>query len=216
MCTDRGLGITLRNQVMTVCFSPQHFMIHKLSAIQSQFIWGNDRFHFDLRFTKMSLTKLDVIKYRIMNDMLICVYCCWTFCTPLTKSRGLCDLIFWILPIKAFPFQLDYPEQRACFSWCYRMSSPTKAAPASDAQARWLAAVPPVLPNHLCPFDGLLELHQPLLVLVPFHQDSGHLHPGETLPLGCRNVALSAQYQHSTTEPTFNAYTNRGHAYIYL
>ena len=48
-------------------------------------------------------------------------------------------------------------------------------------------------PDHLCPSDSFLQLHQPLLILVPLHQDSGHLHPGEALPLGCRHVTLQVR-----------------------
>ena len=43
---------------------------------------------------------------------------------------------------------------------------------------------------HLRPPDGLLELHEALLVLVPLHQHPGHLHPGEPLPLGHRDLLL--------------------------
>ena len=44
--------------------------------------------------------------------------------------------------------------------------------------------------DHLSPPDGLLELHEALLVLVPLHQHPGHLHPGEPLPLGHGNLLL--------------------------
>lgn len=46
------------------------------------------------------------------------------------------------------------------------------------------------LPDHLCPPYGLLQLHQSLFVLVPFHQHPGHFHSGETLPLGSRYITL--------------------------
>lgn len=48
----------------------------------------------------------------------------------------------------------------------------------------------PASPDHLCPPDSLLELHQPLLVLVALHQDPGHLHTGEAPALGNGNVVL--------------------------
>lgn len=50
-----------------------------------------------------------------------------------------------------------------------------------------------LLPDHLCPFNGLLQLHQPLLVLVPLHQDSGHLHPGKAFPLCCGDITLQTE-----------------------
>ena len=56
----------------------------------------------------------------------------------------------------------------------------------------------PTVPDHLCPPHSFLQLHQPLFVLVPFHQHSGHLHPGEALPLGCGHITL---WQH-TIKPT--------------
>lgn len=49
-----------------------------------------------------------------------------------------------------------------------------------------------MLPDHLRPSDGLLQLHESLLVLVPLHQHSGHLHSGEALPLCCRHITLQA------------------------
>lgn len=51
-------------------------------------------------------------------------------------------------------------------------------------------------PDHLCPPHSLLQLHQPLFVLIAFHQHSSHFHPGEALPLGRRHVAL---WQHTET-----------------
>lgn len=45
------------------------------------------------------------------------------------------------------------------------------------------AASPFCLPDHFCPPDGLLQLHQSLFVLIPLHQHSGHLYPGEPTPL---------------------------------
>lgn len=71
--------------------------------------------------------------------------------------------------------------------------------------SQWLAhvmnvflGIVAILPDHLCPSDGFLQLHQPLFILVPLHQDSGHLHSGETFPLGCGHVALQAQRNHET------------------
>lgn len=46
------------------------------------------------------------------------------------------------------------------------------------------------LPDHFCPPDGLLKLHQPLFVLIPLHQHTGHLHPGEPPPLRHCHVAI--------------------------
>jgi len=44
--------------------------------------------------------------------------------------------------------------------------------------------------HHFGPFDRLLELHQLLLVLVPFHQHPGHLDPCKPFPLGHRYTFL--------------------------
>lgn len=48
-------------------------------------------------------------------------------------------------------------------------------------------------PDHFCPPDSLLQLHQPLLVLVPLHKHPSHLHPGEPPPLSQRHVAVLRQ-----------------------
>lgn len=39
-------------------------------------------------------------------------------------------------------------------------------------------------PDHFSPPDSFLELHQPLLILVPLHQDASHFNPREAFPLG--------------------------------
>lgn len=52
------------------------------------------------------------------------------------------------------------------------------------------------LPDHFCPPDGLLQLHQPLFVLIPLHQHSGHLHPGEPPPLRhCHVTVLHGRWK---------------------
>lgn len=45
-------------------------------------------------------------------------------------------------------------------------------------------------PQHLRPAHRLLQLHEALLVLVPLHQHSRHLHSREPLPLRHRNIVL--------------------------
>ena len=44
--------------------------------------------------------------------------------------------------------------------------------------------------DHLGPSYGFLQLHQPLLVLVPFHQHSRHFNASESLPLSHRYIVL--------------------------
>ena len=44
--------------------------------------------------------------------------------------------------------------------------------------------------DHLSPPHSLLQLHEPLFVLVPLHQHSRHLYPGEPLPLSHRHLLL--------------------------
>ena len=44
--------------------------------------------------------------------------------------------------------------------------------------------------DHLSPSHRFLQLHQPLLVLVALHQNPGHLHAGETLPLRHWHIIL--------------------------
>jgi len=48
----------------------------------------------------------------------------------------------------------------------------------------------PDSPDHLCPPDSLLELHQPLFVLIALHQNPGHFHTGEAAALSYGNVVL--------------------------
>ena len=52
-------------------------------------------------------------------------------------------------------------------------------------------------PDHLRPPHSLLQLHQPLFVLIAFHQHSSHFHPGEALPLGCRHITLTVRIDRS-------------------
>lgn len=52
--------------------------------------------------------------------------------------------------------------------------------------------------DHLCPPNSLLQLHQPFLVLVSFHQHPGHLHTSEPLTLGHGHIIL--QYRRCTNE----------------
>lgn len=47
-----------------------------------------------------------------------------------------------------------------------------------------------VSPDHFCPPDSLLELHQPLFVLIALHQNPGHFHAGEAAALSYGNVVL--------------------------
>lgn len=47
-----------------------------------------------------------------------------------------------------------------------------------------------ISPDHLSPPDSLLELHQPLFVLIALHQNAGHFHTGEAAPLSYGNVVL--------------------------
>lgn len=48
-------------------------------------------------------------------------------------------------------------------------------------------------PNHLGPPHGLLELHQPLLVLVALHEHTGHLHPREATTLCHGDLVLQGR-----------------------
>lgn len=86
-------------------------------------------------------------------------------------------------------FSLDALGRRQDHITSHASSSSALTYPCSPG-ALWSA------PDHLRPPHSLLQLHQPLFVLVAFHQHSGHLHPGEALPLGCRQVAL---WQHALT-----------------
>lgn len=45
-------------------------------------------------------------------------------------------------------------------------------------------------PDHLSPPHGLLQLHQPLLVLVALHEHAGHLHPREAAALRHGDLVL--------------------------
>lgn len=60
-----------------------------------------------------------------------------------------------------------------------------------------------LLPNHLCPLNGLLQLHQSLLILIPLHKNSSHLHPGKALPLCCGHVSLWIEFIISFKHFTF-------------
>ena len=53
--------------------------------------------------------------------------------------------------------------------------------------------------DHLGPPDGLLQLHQTLLILVTLHQHPCHLHTRESFPLCHRNILLFRQNHRTMT-----------------
>jgi len=48
----------------------------------------------------------------------------------------------------------------------------------------------PWCPDHLRPPDSFLEFHEPLLVLITFHEDTSHLNSGKSLSLSHRYIFL--------------------------
>lgn len=55
-------------------------------------------------------------------------------------------------------------------------------------------------PDHLGPPHSLLELHQPLLVLVALHEHTGHLHPREAAALCYGDLVLQGGHCRSARE----------------
>lgn len=45
-------------------------------------------------------------------------------------------------------------------------------------------------PNHLCPSNSFLKLHQSLFILVSLHENTGHFYSSKPFPLGCGNITL--------------------------
>lgn len=60
---------------------------------------------------------------------------------------------------------------------------------------------PQLPPDHLGPPNGLLQLHQPLLVLVPLHEHTGHLYPREAAALGHGDFVLWRERHRSSISP---------------
>lgn len=56
--------------------------------------------------------------------------------------------------------------------------------------AKWMLHQHPSSPDHLSPPDSLLELHQPLFVLIALHQNPSHFYTGEASALSYGNVVL--------------------------
>lgn len=52
-----------------------------------------------------------------------------------------------------------------------------------------------LLPYHFSPSDSFLKFHQPLFILISFHQNTSHFNTSEALPLGSGDITLNTEKQ---------------------